>query len=81
MKIIPSYAKPYRFPIMHPKLAIALLLLTGCSQPAPCPPPIAVKQWTKAEQDQILAEERKLPDGSILIPVLEDYVRLRLEVK
>jgi len=55
------------------------LVLSACSS-QPCPT-IAVKQWSKAEQLQILAEEKKLPDDSILIPVIEDYARLRRELK
>jgi hypothetical protein len=56
-----------------------LLVLSACSS-QPCPT-IAVKQWSRAEQLQILAEEKKLPDDSILIPMIEDYARLRSELK
>lgn len=56
-----------------------LLILSACSLP-PCPTH-AVKTWTPAEQRQILTEEKKLPADSILIPVLEDYAKLRREVK
>lgn len=60
---------------------LILLALTACSQPCPTPPGIAVKTWSKDEQHQILAEEKKLPADSILIPVLEDYAKLRREVR
>jgi hypothetical protein len=56
-----------------------LLVLSACSS-QPCPN-VAVKQWSAEEQLQILAEEKKLPDDSILIPVIEDYARLRSELK
>jgi hypothetical protein len=56
-----------------------LLALTACSQQA-CPT-YAVKTWSREEQRQILDAERELPDDSILIPVLEDYAKLRREVK
>jgi lipopolysaccharide export system protein LptA len=54
------------------------LLLSACSQSCPA---FAVKDWSSDEQRQILAEEQQLPDDSILIPVLEDYARLRIEVR
>ena len=59
---------------------LPLLLLCACSSPQPCPA-IAVKTWTPAEQREMLAEERTLPDNSILISVLEDYARLRREAR
>ena len=62
-----------------PLLLLLLLLLSACAPQAR--PTVAVKDWTPAEQRQILAEERKLPDDSILIPVLMDYARLRREVR
>jgi hypothetical protein len=57
------------------------LFLAACSQPCPTPQGLAVKQWSSAEQYQILAEEKKLPADSILIGVLEDYAKLRREVR
>jgi hypothetical protein len=58
---------------------LLILSLTACSQP-PCPTH-AVKTWTREEQRQILDAERELPDDSILIPILEDYAKLRRQVK
>jgi hypothetical protein len=55
------------------------ITLTACT-PQPCPT-YAVKTWTPEEQRQILDEERKLDDDSILIGVLEDYAKLRREVR
>jgi len=62
------------------KRFIPLLLLSACSY---CPSPLAipVKNWTETEQRQILEEEKKLPADSILIPLMEDYARLRREVR
>jgi hypothetical protein len=60
---------------------LLLLTLAACSPQCPAPTPIAVKDWSREEQRQILTEEKKLPDNSILIPVLEDYARLRREVR
>lgn len=37
--------------------------------------------WTHAEQQQMLADEKKLPADSIIIPVLEDCSRARKELK
>ena len=45
---------------------------TACT-PSPCPV-YAVKSWSLDEQHQILAEEKKLDEDSILIPVLEDIL-------
>ena len=42
---------------------------------------MAVKEWSRDEQRQILAEEKKLSPDSILIPVLMDYAKLRREVR
>ncbi|HEX4611219.1 MAG TPA: hypothetical protein VH092_23710 [Urbifossiella sp.] len=61
------------------KRLLLILPLAACS-PQPCPS-VAVKTWSPAEQRQILAAEQKLPADSILILVLEDYGRLRREVR
>ncbi|WP_020471449.1 hypothetical protein [Zavarzinella formosa] len=55
------------------------LVMTACS----CPPSpvLHVKDWSPEEQRQILAEEKRLSDDSILIPVLEDYARMRREAR
>lgn len=61
-----------------------LFLLTACTPQvnlAPECPKVAVKNWSRDEQRQILDEERKLAPDSILIPVLMDYARLRREVR
>ena len=63
----------------RPLSYILLLALTACA-PQPCPV-IAVKQWTPAEQRQMLTEVQKLPGDSILVPLIEDYARLRRQVK
>jgi hypothetical protein len=60
------------------KRLLILMALSGCCQAATSMP---LKDWTRDEQRQILAEERKLPSDSILIPVLEDYAKLRREVR
>jgi hypothetical protein len=62
----------------RPVLLLALILTACCPIAAE---PIAVKEWSRDEQRQILAEERKLSDDSILIGVLEDYAKLRREVR
>jgi hypothetical protein len=59
---------------------LILLLISGCC-PAPADEHIAIKQWSRDEQHQILAEEQKLPADSILIPVLLDYAKLRREAR
>jgi hypothetical protein len=56
-----------------------LLLLGACAQPN-CPR-VYAKQWSAAEQDQIKTAIDRLPPGSILIPAMLDYERLRLEAK
>lgn len=61
-----------------------LLALTACTPQvnlAPDCPQIAVKDWSREEQRQILAEEQRLPAESILIPMIEDYAKLRREVR
>ena len=63
---------------------LILLALTACSPQlnlAPECPQIAVKDWSAAEQRQILAEEKQLPGDSILIAVLMDYAKLRREAR
>lgn len=60
------------------KRLLILMALSGCCQSGTS---VTVKDWTSDEQRQILAEERKLPSDSILIPVLEDYAKLRREVR
>lgn len=42
---------------------------------------MAVKTFTPAQQSDILFEERKLSDGSILITVLQDWARMRAEAR
>ena len=61
-----------------------LLALTACTPQvniAPDCPQIAVKDWSREEQRQILAEEKQLSGDSILIPVLMDYAKLRREAR
>ena len=63
---------------------LILLALTACTPQvnlAPECPKVAVKDWLRDEQRQILAEEKKLAPDSILIPVIEDYAKLRREVR
>ena len=63
---------------------LILLALSACTplvNIAPECPQIAVKDWSAAEQRQILAEEKKLSADSILIPVLFDYAKLRREAR
>jgi hypothetical protein len=45
------------------------------------PPCYKIKTWSKEEQLQILHDEQSLPESSILIAVLEDYKKTRLELK
>jgi hypothetical protein len=59
---------------------LILLLISGCC-PTPADEHIPVKQWTRDEQRQILAEEQKLPPDSILISLIEDYAKLRREAR
>lgn len=62
------------------RYALCLLVfgLAACEQQCAT---IALKDWTPEEQRKVLAEERKLPDDSILIPVLNDYAKLRREAR
>lgn len=62
----------------RPLAYLAILALAACQQQCPR---IAVKPWTREEQGRMLAEERTLPDDSILIPALEDYARLRRQAR
>lgn len=66
---------------MQPRMVICsyLLLLAACTSPPSRP--VAVKQWTREEQVQIAAEHNKLPPDSILRPVLEDWERMRRELR
>lgn len=64
-------------------LLVFLLLGAGCTTVANptvvCP--VHVKPWTLAEQSQILIESDKQAEGSILLPVLEDYATMRAEAR
>ena len=63
---------------------LILLALSACTPQvnlAPDCPQIAVKDWSREEQRQILAEEKQLPGDSILIAVLMDYAKLRREAR
>lgn len=60
-------------------LAVLLLLtLAACS---PDCQPVALKTWTPAEQRRMADEIDALPDGSLLVPAMNDYARLRREVR
>lgn len=60
-------------------LSVLAFSVSACCSTPTSPDPIALKQWSRDEQRQILTEEEKLPADSILISVIEDYVRLRRE--
>lgn len=63
------------------KLTALLLVLLVCGCEA-CPPVyIPVKQWSKDEQAQIAAEHNKLQPDSILRPVLDEWEKLRRELR
>ena len=67
---------------MPQQLSLSLFLiltLTNCSQPE-CPT-IAIKTWSTVEERQAASEVAALPDNSILVPMLEDYARIRREVQ
>ena len=67
---------------MPQQLSLSLFLiltLTNCSQPE-CPH-IATKAWSTIEERQAASEVAALPDNSILVPMLEDYARIRREVQ
>ncbi len=60
-------------------LALSALVLVSCS---PCPTQtISVRQWSRQEQRQAAVEIKALPSDSILVPILEDYARLRREAQ
>lgn len=63
-------------------LVVVALLLAACSQTTPAPAIVttapAPKVYTCAQEKQLAVEYRALPDGSILVTVLDDY---RLERK
>lgn len=52
------------------------ILLIGCStiNAAHCPP---VKEWTPEQNAQLGAELEAMPEGSITIDVIADYIRMR----
>jgi Tfp pilus assembly protein PilP len=54
-----------------------LLILTACSSECS----VALKHWTPEEQRQMADEIADLPDDSLLIPAMNDYAKLRREVK
>lgn len=42
---------------------------------------IPVKEWSAIEQHEIYIAEKRLQPDSLLIPVLEDYLRMRDEAR
>lgn len=54
------------------------LLLSACASSTECPVP---KQWPIEEQMAIAREREKLPPDNILRPVLDDWERLRRELR
>jgi len=63
------------------KALLALILLTGCASSSvsnACPP---LRPWTNDQQDTMAAEIDMLPPGSLLIPAMEDYAKLRAEIR
>ena len=60
-------------------LLIAMLLLTGCAMGssdarAPCPP---VVEYTAADQARAADEVETLPEGAVIVRMLNDYAMLR----
>jgi hypothetical protein len=67
---------------MRPITAIfSVLLLTGCVDNSDQPPPVVVKQYTIPEQQCIVKEWNALPDDSCLQSPLNDWERMRQELK
>ncbi len=56
---------------------LLLLVVAGCCQTQP----VEIKEWSLAEQHQMLAEEKLLPPDSVIVSALEDYARLRRQVQ
>ena len=63
---------------MRPVLCMLVLSLAACQQQCPV---IGVKDWTPAEQRRMADEIESLPGDSILIAVVNDYARLRRQVR
>lgn len=60
-------------------LAVLLACLSACCSPSA--PTYAVKQWTVPDQIEIAHERNALPADSILRPVLDEWERMRRELR
>lgn len=63
------------------KALLVLLFLAGCASQGVATACPALHQWTTSQQDTLAAELDMLPPGSLLIPAMEDYAKLRAEVR
>jgi hypothetical protein len=61
-------------------VALVLMSLSGCAggTPSICPP---LKEYSKAENQRLLAELEQLPPGAYTIDVIADYMLLRDQVR
>jgi hypothetical protein len=62
-------------------IALVLMALNGCATggtPSICPP---LKEYTKVENQRLLAELEQLPPGAYTIDVIADYMLLRDQVR
>ncbi len=61
-------------------IALAVWAIAGCSavNPGPCPP---LKAYTAEENNRLADELDALPEGSITIDVIADYMVLRDQVR
>lgn len=61
-------------------IALAITSAAGCTtvRAGACPP---LKEWTPEQQERLYRELETLPDGSVTIDVIADYMTLRDQVR